>query len=66
MVIFFLRFKGCSVYEICPQSEMPQLIQVVYFYFVPTEKPATLLPGTVIWYDFCIQTIYGIVQKLFC
>ena len=44
---------GCSVYEIYPQSETPQLIQIAHLDFDPSmDPPARLLPDKVIWYGF--------------
>ena len=47
---WFLRYIGCSVYEIYPQNETPHLNQIAHLGFDPSKDPlAQLLPGTVIW-----------------
>ena len=49
---FFFR-KNSSVYEIYPQSETPCLTQIAHLDFDLTKnRPALLLPCTVISYDF--------------
>jgi hypothetical protein len=51
--LLFFRYGDCSVYEIYPQSETPQLTQIAHLDFYRTsDSSACLLPGTVIWYDF--------------
>jgi hypothetical protein len=47
------RYSNCTVYEIYPQSETPQLIQIAQLDFNPSmDLPAVLLPDRVIWYGF--------------
>jgi len=49
---------GCHVYEIYPQSETPQLIQIAQLDFDPsTVAEAHLLPDKVIWSRFCDDRI---------
>ncbi|KAF8805716.1 hypothetical protein BYT27DRAFT_6653622 [Phlegmacium glaucopus] len=46
-------YKDCSIYEIYPQSETPQLTQLAHVNFDPSkDPPAYLLPDRVIWYGF--------------
>ncbi|KAF8812954.1 hypothetical protein BYT27DRAFT_7239602 [Phlegmacium glaucopus] len=46
------RFTGCSVYEIYPQSETPQLTEIARL-DINKGFLAYLLPDKVIWYGFC-------------
>ena len=50
----FNRYEHCSVYEIYPQSEKPQLTQIAHLDFNPIEDvgAAHLLLDRVIWYGF--------------
>ena len=53
MVNSYFR-EHCSIYEIYPQSETPRLIQIAHLDIDPSrrDRPAYLLPGTVIWHNF--------------
>ena len=48
------RNGRCLVYEIYPQHETPQLIQIAHFVLDPSKHhPVHLLQDTVIWYKLC-------------
>ena len=54
MVNLFFRYTGqnCSIYEIYPESETPNLTQIAHLDLDPSKSPGVcLLPGTVIWHD---------------
>ncbi|KAF8802153.1 hypothetical protein BYT27DRAFT_6771427 [Phlegmacium glaucopus] len=52
-LIIFSSHTGCSVYEVYPQSETPQLTQIAHLDFDSSkDPPAYLLPDRVIWSAF--------------
>ena len=49
------RYKNCYVYEIYPQSPVPQLTRIAHLYFSPARDPipySDSLPNRVIWYNY--------------
>ena len=57
IVNLFFRYKSCTVYELFPQSETPELTLIAHLdYDLSTDLRVCILPGTVkvIWYS-----VYG-------
>ena len=49
---FFYSSKHLSIFEIYPQSEIPQLTQIANFSWSPDEEPLQLLSETLICLHF--------------